>query len=407
MSITEDGKLAYLLSPPADNLQLVSIPDSAGSTTAAEPLTDRFLGTNVRPTWSPDGSRIAYLSIRSGSGLDAESDSFADRENYLVIKSLEDGKEKDIELPMSSVLQWKARPAWSEDGRRILFNAGDFQRTDTGITGRLAGFSVDLASGEVRLERYLWDYAGFWISSEGDLFVSERQHKRLRELGIRIIGQRHQSVFTSTGTEPLRPGEKLLWLRSPGIGWLSFRDCDPDDPPSFVSGLASRCLPGGRFLEFVDRQPGPETQGWRPDPWELSPDGNQVAYVRRNPEAPVYNVWMRSVTMDDAPTLVATHRLQEGERVWPLRWTPDGRHLIYGFGAASTDGFTEALRSVYKLDIETGQPELLHWNLTGSQLGAATFDPDARRAVIPVENAETVAAGQEIWMLQGFPWEDE
>ena len=73
-------------------------------------LTDHF-GAHGYPAWSPDGTRIAYLSTRSG-------DTF--RPDLYVMDVAGGG---DTRLTNSQTVA-PGYPAWSPDGRTIAFNSG-------------------------------------------------------------------------------------------------------------------------------------------------------------------------------------------------------------------------------------------------------------------------------------------
>jgi len=81
----------------------------------AEPLTSGAWNDD-RPAWSPDGRRIAFVSIR-GPEPDRSSDS-----NIYVIEARPDGEAKALtSFPGPDA----GRPAWSPDGRWIAFLQGD------------------------------------------------------------------------------------------------------------------------------------------------------------------------------------------------------------------------------------------------------------------------------------------
>jgi Tol biopolymer transport system component len=382
LGFTADGALHYRVSLPTSDLRIVSLDTDEGFPGSGEQLSERYIGYNSRAEWSPDGTRIAFLSTRPGPGLEAR--------NYLVVKSLTDGSERDIELSM--YLMGESRPAWSADGRNVLLLAVHVEETPSGLMRRRAGYRIDVESGTVLREPYHRDYAGFWASSRARQ-VSERQSNHLRSLGIRIAGQRDLSTFTEDD-EPLRDGEALLWVRN-GMGWLRDVDCARSELFPDAACVESDV---GQFLyePVLEIPEGEYIRGW-----ELSPDGDRVAYLLPDYEnwrtRRTWNVWVRSVAMDDDPTLLYSHS-DVGGCACVIRWSPDGRHLIYGFGATESDQMSQ----VYKLDADGGVPESLDWQVTRRQLGELAFDPSGKRAVL---EAGPIGGMTEVWALSGFSWD--
>jgi Tol biopolymer transport system component len=81
-------------------------------TSAASPirqLTNTSAATNVRPTWSPDGRRIAYQSDRDGTF-------------HIYVMDADGGNTKQIS---SGADVDDRHPAWSPDGQAIAVDSGD------------------------------------------------------------------------------------------------------------------------------------------------------------------------------------------------------------------------------------------------------------------------------------------
>ncbi len=368
MGFTEEGSLSYQRFVSESDIHVAEVDwelgDFAGE---AVPLSDRFVGTNGRATWSPDGSRIAYLSRRAGSGM---QDAF-----FLVVKSLQDGAERDIELTMR--LHRDTRPEWSADGRYVLFSA-----RSTGA------YRIDVETGEVTRERFRRDWAGHWREQRGR-FVSARQSERLRSMGIRIVGQRDHRRYR-TGDEPLRAGEKLLWVRD-GIRWIRSLDCE---------GVARRPRSECSVYDWIPGDHGMMVE-WEVDEgefggWELSPDATMLAYVQApDPDSFPNVLWVWPLTGGEPREVART----EGEGAWipAVRWTPDGRHLLF----VTIENREVRDFKLSRVALNGGQPEPIDLPIDLMQLGELTFMSGGTRIAFPV-----ASQGREIWTLSGFPWDD-
>lgn len=95
----------------------------------------RFMGSNISPDWSPDGKYLAFVSFRLPG-----PDRIGSR--VLCILSLETGKERELSLQLKSF----GRLRWSPDARSILFSGTD-------INDRTGLYTVNPQTGETTL---LW-----------------------------------------------------------------------------------------------------------------------------------------------------------------------------------------------------------------------------------------------------------
>lgn len=122
--------------------------------TGQKPLTT-VPGSDFEPAWSPDGRRIAFTSVRDGN-----KQIFLLDVNSLAITRLTDAS-LDIE---------SSQPAWSPDGNMIVYTVkrvGTYQiwvMTDTGQE------NIQIA----RSGQALWDFSPVW-SRDGNIFFSQRR----------------------------------------------------------------------------------------------------------------------------------------------------------------------------------------------------------------------------------------
>ena len=352
LGFSEEGVLSYSHFQSNFDIRVADVDWERGDFVGeAAPLSDRFVGTNSSATWSPDGSRIAYLSRRAGAGMQGAS--------YLVVKSFEDGAERDIELAMR--LTRDSRPEWSADGRYVLLNGIHVDPTDSSST-LLAGYRIDVETGEVQRQRYIRDWVGHWRSQRART-ASARQSEQLRSMGIRIIGQRDHRSYQS-GDQPLRAGEQLLWVRN-GIRWVRSFDCEgvPRPPRSECVPYPSSRL---RDVEGDAHGSSPVTGamvGWVVGEatfggWELSPDATMVAYVKApDPSSRPDALWVWPLTGGE-PRQVA--RVGEGEWIPAVRWMPDGSHLLF----ATVEGSGRDFKQIVRVGVNGGQPQPIDLPLT-------------------------------------------
>lgn len=367
LGFTKDGALVYRLLLVESDVLVAEFDWERGRFVGdATRLSERFIGTNKQPSWSPDGSRIAYVSLRAGPGSQGT--------RFLVVKSLEDGAEKDIELRFR--LNSSSRPEWSTDGRQILMTGRYSDETGPAPVNPVqATWRIDIETGGIEREpfRQDWDF-------------TERQREGLRSLGIRLTGRRDLGAYRS-GPESLRPGEKLLQLLDGRIRWIrSF------DSPSDSTGADSVVV-------------GPVRS------WQLSPNGTTLAFTAGLPggKPDLYVSPLAELEMGLMWTQGEGYLGPQPVRVWelgedwtkpgPLRWMPDGRHLVFGVRRLGPDGEEQKF---VRLDLAGGEPQVADFPISPGQLGNGTFSPDGLRIAFDI--AKRV---NEVWTLSGFPWDRE
>ncbi len=151
--------------------------------------TQRFVGSNSSPVWSPDGQFLAYISSRTPRLLGHHPE-------IISIRSLKTGKERDL----SHKLSWIWGPIrWSPDGRAILVPGKDTK-------GRHGLFLVDAQSGETT-PALLWE-------------DSEISNPAWFPDGKRLLYSRGESATTTGGTlvHDLQTGrETELFRAAPGV----------------------------------------------------------------------------------------------------------------------------------------------------------------------------------------------
>jgi Tol biopolymer transport system component len=139
LGFSRDGSFYYRLETEMVDISIASF-DLEKRTVVDPPrkISQRFVGANYDPVWSPDGKYLAFLSDRkAGPG--------GQTSQALWIRSEETGETREV----STKLRRFGRPRWAPDGRSI-FVVGNDEKTF------LALYRVDIQTGE----------ASFFIDSE-------------------------------------------------------------------------------------------------------------------------------------------------------------------------------------------------------------------------------------------------
>lgn len=349
--LRSDGALYYQLGVDLTYVHVAELDlNEAGTLSEPSRLTERFEGTNTQPSWSPDGRRIAYYSRRG-----------PDRGDYAVVKSLDMGEEQDFALPFVPFPS-VGPPQWSADGRHLLMQG-------FGIGDRRLSYRLDLETGELAPEAFLRDLAG--RNSGFRYYATSVQEDALRAAGIRILPKHPSQMreFAEFG-ETLRPDEELMWM---------------------FAADKRRLLPGGQMEEI-----GP---GGHVMSWALSPDGTQLAWsVTSDTIASSNKLLIMPVTGGAFRELTKlSHRSEGGDQVSDvvaMQWTPDGKRLLYNVGwpDAAQD------QELWQVLAEGGAPERLDLPL---DLGRLRFHPDGRHVTFWTQERR-----DEIWLMEGFPWQN-
>lgn len=117
IGITEDGRYHYTIANDLHDVHIVPVDLDAGEFGTPTRASDRFVGSNVEPAWSPDGEQLAFHSRRSDG-------------TYLIIKDIDGGEEREFKLPLT--LHPGMGPNWALDGR-YLYSISSNKRDQRGI----------------------------------------------------------------------------------------------------------------------------------------------------------------------------------------------------------------------------------------------------------------------------------
>jgi Tol biopolymer transport system component len=306
MGFTRDGAFFYSIDVGSGDVYVASIDVSSGRVlTPPTAASQRFLGSNSTPEWSPDGQYLAYVS-RQGPGPMGTG-------SVIVIRSLATGDERTVASDMSTFQGLR----WSPDGR-LLLTAGTDRRSNSGI------HVVDVQTGATRRIAE-WPSGGavmspVWLRSGTSVVYVERSWSESRD---RILKQDVASGrITELGRWDMH--EQLLYMvaASPTGDSIAFglTDAKANVPRIFVMSAA-----GGPERE-VARLPAKQYV-----PWDLNwtPDGTHLVYVTRTPDAidQPFQMWAVAAAGGE-PYRVGI----QDARLNQLRIHPDGRRIAYRAG---------------------------------------------------------------------------
>ena len=288
-----------------------------------EPVTPRRLGgSNLAPSWSPDGRRLACYSQR-GDGLE-------DDPATLVILSIETGEARDVPVKLEPYL---VHVHWFPDGRSVLVGAWESSKHDS-----IGFYRVDLQTGDHRLV----------ISSPGP--------------GI--------------GHAELSPDGKTIFFFSSG-------------EPKLRGGVVSRDIESGKERELA-RVPYLAGYGWAR--LASSPDGKYLAFRSPIDERQWTALWLLPAA-GGALRELARFRQSETEDFRELAWTPDGRNVLI----VRRTGKDE-MPELWRIPIAGGAPQ--RTGLSVESIDIVAPHPDGRR--IAFDCGSRRGATSEVWALENF-----
>ena len=172
----KEGK-EYAISTNSD-LYIYNLADSS-----TRNLTEGMMGYDTNPTFSPDGTKLAWLSM--------EHDGYESDKNRIFTLDMASGEKTDLtdnwDFSVNEI-------AWAPDGKTINFIAHK-----GGVT---PVFTIDVASHEVKeIASGICDYAGLMVAKDGTVY--SRQHAMTYPNEIVRIANGEVKRLTNVNTELL------------------------------------------------------------------------------------------------------------------------------------------------------------------------------------------------------------
>ena len=278
-----------------------------------------FLGRNGNPSWSPDGSALAFTSGRPTLS--------ATPRDVIIVQEAASGRRRVVPSPF---VTHGGGLAWSPDGRALLIKG-------RAIDDRQGWFAVDVESGAAKPivldipaeshDRAQWSADGARVyferrRGESGPFTSDH------ELVERdLVTTQERVLFTGTQNDRYprvtKGDAKILFIRYPG----------PGNTGSGASNhiLVERDLATGREREL--------TRLAAPFSLTFSPDGSSIAIFGKDPAVFSKNPSALTSLLGVIPTAGGTLRvIQRGGDclLSVVAWSPDGRSLLSSCAASPT-----------------------------------------------------------------------
>jgi eukaryotic-like serine/threonine-protein kinase len=313
-AISPDGKLVAYAVGNAVRMRIFLRPVGGGRTI---PLSDDTTSVEIQPRWSPDGTRILFLSHGGVSTAAALG-----------------GPSRPIVPPSATANVTTA--TWSPDGRDIAFVRGESL-----LVAPVQGGKSRLVATAPSLHSCDWSPTGKWIACVTLNDESVRLGTSFGNLAPSGI-----LLFPATGGPPTRLLEARAFNQSPvwspdgeRLLFLSDRNGPRD---VYAIALSSSGRPRG--------EPERLTTGLGAISISLSADGRRLGYAVYSARA---NIWSLPIPAGAPVTADAATPITSGNQVIEsIRVSPDGRWLLY-------DSDLRGNADIYRLPVKGGEPEQL------------------------------------------------
>jgi TolB protein len=223
-------------------------------------------GSSAGPSWSPDGTKIAFSSNRDGH----DSEIYVKDITTGKVTQITDNFENRFDQPIDDFF-----PAWSPDGTKIAF-----ERTDHGDdTGCYRMFVIDVdGSNEKPLYSGCWNFIESW-SPDGSWIAYNCRGFSDDFPDICVIRPDGSESTNLTNTRDLieggvdwKPNGKKIVFEREGDIWKMSPDGSHKDrltfSQTFSGGRNPLWSPNGREIIFFRGSLGSQ------DLWKMNPDGS-------------------------------------------------------------------------------------------------------------------------------------
>lgn len=262
----------------------VDLADTGREASSTRPI-QRFTGTNLDPAWSPDGTALAYRSVRG-------------EEVLVAIRSTQTAETRELHLQPR--LNYFTGLSWARDGR-------SFAVYGTDLKGRSGVFRIDADNGRVVPILYQshvenLSYEGFFWSPDGRRLYFHGQRGSIYEVDVDSHTERvlvaappmvNPGVIPDGRLGPISLSPDGHWIATsrrdaPGKSSVATlvpvdggapRDLFRVDDPDWVNNTAMPWLPDGRAI-LVRKMKDPD--GRASELWRVPIDGTPAKKLEFN-----------------------------------------------------------------------------------------------------------------------------
>lgn len=323
MGITKKCSFYYSLETKMIDVYIATLDLEKGKLlTPPKKATQRFVGSNSRPEWSPDGKYLAYISerwIKPG------------KPNTIVlcIRSVETGEERELYPELKDV--WGLW--YSPDGRSIL-TAGRDKKRRSGI------YMINVKTGDmstiIQVEPGEHIFSLVWLPN-GRAIVYKRYNRGKKSVSIFIRDMetaRERRLYHSDNSS-----ETHHLALSPDGKWLAFNEFKWWDSAFNEKSLSNERLPT-RFLKVMSISGGESL-----DVLRTSEQGNAIKLLEWTPDSREILFGKASFKNNREWKIELWRILAEGGKAQRIdlamanldsvRFHPDGRRIAFSAGPQS------------------------------------------------------------------------
>lgn len=358
-----------------------SIPSGGGQ---AKQLTE--FGSS--PAWSPDGTTIAFQSS-SMTDLGAGAVNVMPPSTLWLVPA--GGGELKRITRLGEPYGGHGSPAWSPDGKRLAFTAGNYSFFSTWST------AIDGSN----LQQIAEDSYGAGYSADGKSAFFITEAKVMQVAVDPVTGLRSGNPATVEGIGGLpafvrrlsfsADGKRLVYSKPARSESLAAVKMHPDtaqadgDPVLLFRNTSNRThmpaySPDGKKIVFANGL----MNGTRCDLWQVNSDGSDPLQLTSDPASELVPSWLP----DSSEVAYISDRLGHGA-LWAINLSTRREHMLLdvktdvAFGRLSPDGkelaynlTKDGVINIWSADLASGKPKQLTFDQ--EMMGFPVWSPDSR-----------------------------